>query len=196
MSVPYHLHEPLGTREARQAFIHPPLFFSFFLCWFCECTSTHTCKEAKRARIHLCIYSFTGSMSDPAKPKTPNKQEDNSGNTVSKNAEKKQAKQNEKDARKAARLAEEAARAAEKAALLTKYANFFGTAPLLQSTTYGSKKFSEISALTKASVGTAVTLRARVDTTRKKGKLAFMVLRDGGYSIQAMAAVAEDVQRK
>ncbi|RNF24100.1 putative aspartyl-tRNA synthetase [Trypanosoma conorhini] len=135
-------------------------------------------------------------MSDPAKPKSPNGAEENSGNAASKNAEKKQAKQNEKEARKAARLAEEAARAAEKAALLAKYADVFGTAPLLQSTTYGSKRFSEISALSKASVGTVVTLRARVDTTRKKGKLAFMVLREGGHSIQATAAVAEEVPKE
>ncbi|EKG05814.1 aspartyl-tRNA synthetase, putative [Trypanosoma cruzi] len=135
-------------------------------------------------------------MSDPDKSSTAANQEDASGNVASKNAEKKQAKQNEKEARKAARLAEENARAAEKAAQLAKYADLFGAAPLLQSTTYCSKKFSGIYALTKEHVGKTVTVRARVDTTRKKGKLAFMVLRDGTDSIQAMAAVAEDVPKE
>ncbi|KAH9579908.1 OB-fold nucleic acid binding domain [Trypanosoma melophagium] len=135
-------------------------------------------------------------MSDSEKPTTPECQGETNGASTTKNAEKKQAKQNEKEARKAARLAEEAARAAEKAALLAKYADIFGTAPLLQSTTYGSTKFSEISSLSRERIGEVVTLRARVDTTRKKGKLAFMVLRDGGHSVQAMAAVAEDVPKE
>ncbi|KEG09907.1 aspartyl-tRNA synthetase [Trypanosoma grayi] len=138
-------------------------------------------------------------MSDPAHPKTPTGEEaatNNNNAAPSKNADKKQAKQNEKEARKAARLAEEAARAAEKAALLAKYADVFGIAPLIQSTTYGAKKYSDISSLSKESIGSVVTIRARVDTTRKKGKLAFMVLRDGVHSLQAMAAVTEDVPKE
>nr|CCC90916.1 putative aspartyl-tRNA synthetase [Trypanosoma congolense IL3000] len=105
-------------------------------------------------------------------------------------------KQNEKEARKAARLAEEAARAAEKAALLARFADVFGTAPLVQSGGYKTRKFFEISSLTRDLADSVVTIRARVDTTRKKGKLAFTVLRDGMHSVQATAAVSEEVPKE
>ncbi|KAG8341761.1 aspartyl-tRNA synthetase [Trypanosoma vivax] len=129
--------------------------------------------------------SNTAEISNPEASKNPGEER--------KGANK---KQNEKEARKAARLAEEAARAAEKAALLARFADTFGTAPLVQSTTYRTMGFSEIVSLTGASADSVVRVRARVDTTRKKGKLAFTVLRDGVHSIQAMAAVSEEVPKE
>ncbi|RHW71781.1 aspartyl-tRNA synthetase [Trypanosoma brucei equiperdum] len=131
-------------------------------------------------------------MSDPA-------QSDNTGanEATTANAPKStNKKQNEKEARKAARLAEEAAKAAEKAALLLRFADVFGAAPLVQSKTYGSRKFTDIAVLSKDDADRVVTIRARVDTTRKKGKLAFTVLRDGVHSLQAMAAVSEEVPKE
>lgn len=99
-------------------------------------------------------------------------------------------KQAEKEARKAARLAEEAAKAEAKLALLAQYADTFGPAKLVQSTTYQTKPYTSIASLAERA-GQKVLLRARVSTTRKKGKLAFMVLRDGVDSVQAVAAVEE-----
>lgn len=100
-------------------------------------------------------------------------------------------KQAEKEARKAARLAEEQARAEAKLALLAQYADTFGASPLIQSTTYNSKPYVAVSSL-GSKAGSTVLIRSRVSTTRKKGKLAFMVLRDGVDSVQAVAAVTDD----
>ncbi|CAD2218263.1 aspartyl-tRNA synthetase [Angomonas deanei] len=100
-------------------------------------------------------------------------------------------KQAEKEARIAARLAEEKARAEEKAALLAKYSDVFGNAELLQSTGYNTKEYTKVPQLSAALADKTVTVRARVSTTRKKGKLAFMVIRDENSSVQAMAAVDE-----
>lgn len=97
------------------------------------------------------------------------------------------AKKAEKEARKAARLAEEAAKAQAKNALLVRYASVFGVSPLVQSTTYQSKEYVSVASL-RERAGEVVFLRARVSNTRKKGnKLAFMVLRDGLESVQAVA---------
>lgn len=102
---------------------------------------------------------------------------------------------NEKEARKAARMAEEKARAQQKAALLAKYADTFGNSPVLQSTTYRSRCYIPVPQLSTELVGRSILTRARVLTTRKKGKLAFIVLRDDGQSVQAMAAVNETVPK-
>lgn len=97
------------------------------------------------------------------------------------------AKQAEKEAKKAARLAEEAAKAQAKADLLLKYADIFGNSPIVQSTTYHSRNYVSLASLAERA-GQTVLLRARVSNTRKKGnKLAFLVLRDGLASVQAVA---------
>ncbi|CBZ28725.1 putative aspartyl-tRNA synthetase [Leishmania mexicana MHOM/GT/2001/U1103] len=106
-------------------------------------------------------------------------------------------KMSDKEARKAARLAEEKARAEEKAALVEKYKDVFGAAPMVQSTTYKSHTHIPVAELSQPElVGKTVLIRARVSTTRKKGKMAFMVLRDGSESVQAMAAVEGDVPKE
>ncbi|KAG5498557.1 hypothetical protein JKF63_02843 [Porcisia hertigi] len=106
-------------------------------------------------------------------------------------------KMSDKEARKAARLAEEKARAEEKAALLEKYKDVFGAAPMVQSTTYKSHMHVPVANLSQPElVDTTVLIRARVSTTRKKGKMAFMVLRDGNDSVQAMAAVGDDLPKE
>lgn len=101
-----------------------------------------------------------------------------------------------KEARKAARLAEENARAQEKAAQLIRYKELFGASPLVQSTTYNTKVYTPVANLSDTAVGgTEVLLRARVSTTRSKGKMAFLVLRDGGDSVQAVCAVDDDIPK-
>ncbi|CAJ1031478.1 aspartyl-tRNA synthetase, putative [Leishmania guyanensis] len=103
----------------------------------------------------------------------------------------------DKEARKAARLAEEKARAEEKAALVEKYKDMFGAAPMVQSTAYMSHTYVPVADLSQpALVDKTVLIRARVSTTRKKGKMAFMVLRDGRDSVQAMVAVEGDVPKE
>lgn len=101
----------------------------------------------------------------------------------------------EKEARKAARAAEEKARLEAKEALLTQYKDTFGAAPLVQSTQYRSKVYTAIADL-ESKAGETVLLRARIDTTRKKGKLAFVVLRDVFDSVQAVAAVGDAVPKE
>lgn len=106
------------------------------------------------------------------------------------------AEKSEKELRKAARAAEEAAKADAKLALLASYADTFGVAPLVQSTTYKSKNYVRISALEKEAPGNNLYVRARVANTRKKGKLAFMVLRDSGETVQAVAASDDEIPKE
>lgn len=101
-----------------------------------------------------------------------------------------------KEARKAARLAEEQAKAREKAESLLKFAAVFGNAPITQSTAHQSKKFTDVAALSTALVGNTVLVRGRVHTSRKKGKLAFIVLRDTTDTVQAMAAAGDDTPKE
>ncbi|CCW61749.1 unnamed protein product [Phytomonas sp. EM1] len=101
-----------------------------------------------------------------------------------------------KEARKLARLAEEKARAEEKAMMLAKYAKVFGHAPIVESTTHNSIKFTPISSISQRIEGQEVCIRARVSTTRKTGKMVFLLLRDEGQSIQAMASVGEGIPKE
>ncbi|CCW67955.1 unnamed protein product [Phytomonas sp. Hart1] len=100
-----------------------------------------------------------------------------------------------KEARKLARLAEEKACAEEKAIMLAKYKKIFGHAPIVESTTYNSIKLTPISSISRQMEGQEVFVRARVSTTRKTGKMVFLLLRDEGWSIQAMASVSEDIPK-
>eukprot|EP00796_Vickermania_ingenoplastis_P011646 gene11647-8030_t len=146
---------------------------------------TNTCAAALRF-VHTDsknTTTTTAPMSDAAPPQHADPV------VIDEKAKKVNPKQAEKEARKAARLAEEKARAEAKLALLAKYADTFGAAPLVQSTSYQSKQYSQVGALGTAAPGSEILVRARVSTTRKKGKLAFMVLRDGVDSVQAVAAV-------
>jgi nondiscriminating aspartyl-tRNA synthetase len=99
-------------------------------------------------------------------------------------------KMNPKDARKLAKQAEEAAKAKEKAEALKAFAHIFGNLPLICSETHRSKTFTDIAKLSAAMSGQTVTVRARVHTNRKQGKMAFLVLRDTFETIQAVVAVA------
>lgn len=105
-------------------------------------------------------------------------------------------KHNEKEARKAARLAQEKARMEEKAAVLQSYSTLFGTRPLICSRTHHSLCLTPLTSLGRGMAGRRVYLRGRVSTTRKKGKMAFMVIRDEGCSVQAIAAVGEHIPKE
>lgn len=105
-------------------------------------------------------------------------------------------KVDKKEARKLARLAEEKARAEAKAALLEQYRETFGTSPMVQSTTYQSRQFTSLPALPERKDGELVLVRARVSTTRKAGKIAFMVLRGDNVTVQATASVGEGIPKE
>jgi len=105
-------------------------------------------------------------------------------------------KVNPKEARLAARLAEEQALAKEKAEALLKYAAVFGSAGIIQSTGYQTKAYRTLASLSAADAGSTVVLRARLHTSRKKGKLAFVVLRDNGESVQCIASVDEKTPKE
>uniref|UniRef100_A0A7S1L4S5 aspartate--tRNA ligase n=1 Tax=Neobodo designis TaxID=312471 RepID=A0A7S1L4S5_NEODS len=104
---------------------------------------------------------------------------------------KKNPKQDAKEARKAARLAEEAEKARQKAELLKQYAATFGNAELIRSTTHKTKVFTTVAALNTDNVGGTVLIRARVHSTRAKGKLAFLVLRETFETVQAVLSVTD-----
>lgn len=105
-------------------------------------------------------------------------------------------KVNPKEARLAARLAEEQAAAKEKAEALKKFADVFGASPLIQSTGYNTKAFRTLASLSEDDADQKVVLRARLHTSRKKGKLAFVVLRDNSDSVQGIASVDEKTPKE
>lgn len=108
----------------------------------------------------------------------------------------KESKVDAKEARKAQRLAEEQARLQAKAAAAAAFVHMFGKAPLIQSTTYNTMSFVEVSTLTPADSGKTVLVRARLHTSRKKGKMAFAVLRQGSATIQCLAMVNDQIPKE
>jgi aspartyl-tRNA synthetase len=106
---------------------------------------------------------------------------------------KKLAKEAAKEERRLARLEEEAERLRAKEAAAAQYKHLFGKSPLIRSTTYGTKNFTDIKDLTAEHVGKTVSLRARLHTTRKQGgKLCFIVLRQAFASIQGLCSAHGD----
>lgn len=110
--------------------------------------------------------------------------------------EEKKQKIDPKEARKAARAAEEAARLKEKAEAAKKFAALFGKSELIQSTTHLSRPYIQVSDLSADLDGKSVVVRARVATTRKKGKLAFVVLRGNAHTVQGIASASDEIPKE
>jgi len=69
---------------------------------------------------------------------------------------------------------------------------FFGTLPRIQSTFINKVQYSHVEHITKELSNQIVTLRCRVQHSREKGKGIFLVLREGGFSIQGVAFQVKD----
>lgn len=64
------------------------------------------------------------------------------------------------------------------------YNHMFGDTPSIQDGVY--KNFTTINELNASKVGTTVTIRARIHNSRQKGNICFLVLRDAGFTCQAI----------
>lgn len=60
----------------------------------------------------------------------------------------------------------------------------FGNYPMIRSATSGTRTFTDIASLNASMDGQTVWVRARLHTTRGKGKIAFVVLRQKYSTIQ------------
>jgi aspartyl-tRNA synthetase len=116
------------------------------------------------------------------------------GKPLSKSALKKLQKEKEKAEKAAARKAQEdAAKAAREAANVDHAKEFYGKAPLNNSASRPNLTYAQISELSAADDGKEIIFRARVQNTRAQGaKMAFLVLRQGMDTIQALVQVAGD----
>ena len=105
-------------------------------------------------------------------------------------------KREKEEAKKKAAAEREAAAAAKAAESLAKIKDRFGDLPLVQSTTYGTKKYVKVQDLTPALEGQEVLLRARVHTVRAKGKLGFCTLRSTPHSVQCVISETETMPKE
>eukprot|EP01012_Entosiphon_sulcatum_P057224 TRINITY_DN80958_c0_g1_i1.p1 TRINITY_DN80958_c0_g1~~TRINITY_DN80958_c0_g1_i1.p1 ORF type:complete len:618 (-),score=183.75 TRINITY_DN80958_c0_g1_i1:28-1881(-) len=113
-----------------------------------------------------------------------------------KRKEKEDAKREKEEAKRRALKEREDAAAAKAAEALEAIKDNFGFVPLVQSTTYATQKFIEIPQLNKSLAGSVVTVRARLQTVRAKGKLAFILLRHTPFSVQAVLAQSDTIPKE
>lgn len=119
---------------------------------------------------------------------------ENKENAPSKKALKKQQKEAEKAAKKAARAAELAAEA--EAAEGEDYSkDRYGNSKLIQSTEKPDRELVKIKTLTASEANKRVWVRARLHTSRAKGKQCFVVLRQQHFNIQGLVAVNEKISK-
>eukprot|EP01028_Stygiella_incarcerata_P004706 TRINITY_DN204_c0_g1_i1.p1 TRINITY_DN204_c0_g1~~TRINITY_DN204_c0_g1_i1.p1 ORF type:complete len:543 (-),score=170.55 TRINITY_DN204_c0_g1_i1:195-1823(-) len=71
----------------------------------------------------------------------------------------------------------------------------FGKLPLIQSRKHSEETYTQIEALDTELAGKKVVLRARIHSSRSKGKLCFVVLRHQMFTVQAMLCVSETVPK-
>jgi len=69
----------------------------------------------------------------------------------------------------------------------------YGNYPLIQSTHQNNVEYSSVQDLNKELAGKVVTIRARIGTIRAKGKSAFIILRQGMFSVQALGFAGDDL---
>lgn len=105
------------------------------------------------------------------------------------------AKKDPKAAKKAERMA---ARQAAQAMAAAKeepdeLSGNYGDLPMeaVQSKEVSGRKWSKVGELGEESVGQVVELRGRVHSVRAKGKMGFLVLREGGHTVQCVLSVQE-----
>ncbi|XP_033098159.1 aspartate--tRNA ligase, cytoplasmic-like [Anneissia japonica] len=116
------------------------------------------------------------------------------GQPISKKALKKQQKEAEKAAKKAEKAAKQAAEAEA-----TEEDDFakdrYGIAPLIQSKTVVDRTLVKLQTLVEEKDGETVWVRARLHTSRSKGKQCFIVLRQQQFTIQGLVAVGDIVSK-
>lgn len=66
---------------------------------------------------------------------------------------------------------------------------------MIQSTTRSERKWTRVIELNDSAVGKTVLVRARIHSTRGKGNLVFIVLRDQFSTIQAVSQVSETISK-
>ena len=72
----------------------------------------------------------------------------------------------------------------------------FGNLPMVQSTTYCTKKYTTIGELAPTMEGKEVLVRGRVHTVRAKGKLGFCTLRGTPFSVQCVISESEAMPKE
>ncbi|KAJ8599502.1 hypothetical protein CTAYLR_007313 [Chrysophaeum taylorii] len=70
-------------------------------------------------------------------------------------------------------------------------AESFGEAEVVMSRSLSERKWTSVGSIEASFVGKRVLVRARVHTTRAKGSLAFLVLRQGCFTVQAVASAQD-----
>jgi aspartyl-tRNA synthetase len=78
---------------------------------------------------------------------------------------------------------------------LEKMKHLFGELPMVQSREISGRVWTSVSDLNASLVGREVLVRARVNTVRGKGKVAFLVLRDSFHTTQCVAFQSETVPK-
>ena len=134
-----------------------------------------------------------GNRAPPAS--TPAGEQDSSSSSTG--GQKSNAKKDAKAARKLQQEAEAAAAAASKTIdkILTPEdigVAPFGTYPRVQSRSRTNRVWTEVKDLTPEKEGQEVLIRARVYTSRAKGKTCFLLFRQGMYSVQGGLFVGEN----
>jgi aspartyl-tRNA synthetase len=117
--------------------------------------------------------------------------EESSKLTAAEREERKKAKKEAKERERAAKEAAQAQRGVKQAAITQPeegdpLADKYGDPPMVQSTEQTGRTWTSVEALSPAMAGQTVLVRARVHTTRGKGKSAFLVLRQRTGTVQAV----------
>lgn len=115
-----------------------------------------------------------------------------------KEAKKKEKKENPKNAKKAERQLARQMEAAAVQEVVDPLAANYGEVELvtLQSATQSGRKWIKVSQLDQELKGQTVLVRGRVHAVRGKGKMAFLVVRESGYTVQCLASIAENIVSK
>ncbi|XP_066299678.1 aspartate--tRNA ligase, cytoplasmic-like [Branchiostoma lanceolatum] len=117
------------------------------------------------------------------------------GKPLSKKALKKQQKDAEKAAKKAQRQAQQAAEA-DTQVTEDFSKDRYGNMAMLQSTEKPDRRLVRVEELTPSLAGETVWVRARMHTSRAKGKQCFLVLRQQQFNVQALAFVNDKTVSK
>ncbi|XP_064606714.1 aspartate--tRNA ligase, cytoplasmic-like [Liolophura sinensis] len=117
------------------------------------------------------------------------------GQQISKKAAKKQQKEAEKAAKKALRKEAQAV-ADEGAAEADCAQGHYGSYPMMQSASKPETVLRDLKDLTPELADQKVWIRARLQTSRSKGKQCFLVLRQQKWTLQALLSVGERVSKQ
>eukprot|EP00758_Cryptobia_borreli_P007783 Tbor_TRINITY_DN5331_c2_g1::TRINITY_DN5331_c2_g1_i7::g.4741::m.4741/K01876/DARS, aspS; aspartyl-tRNA synthetase len=130
---------------------------------------------------------------EPEKEKQKKSKKEQKSSSGPQEEEEKEKKPNAKELRKQERLAKEIADRKAKDAKALLFSTIFGNSQLINSNTHNSRNYIDLSLLSDDYIGKIILLRARVHTSRKTGKRAFVVFRSNGESIQGVISVGDDI---